>query len=124
MKNVSALVILVAAGAAAVPSTAAATAANCRQDSAQATQCRTLATCGIIGAGIFNHSGAQEALAFTRNCLDTEAVYERTTLSSGRSDAVRRARRLRVVDNEFRSLYCEAVRRAGQRDRRICEIRA
>ena len=124
MKKVLALVILVAAGAAAIPSTAAASDANCRQDSALAAQCRTLATCRIIGGVIFDGTGAQEAVAFARECLDTEAVYKRRTLASGRSDAFRRARRLRVVRNQFRGFYCEAVRRARQRDRRICEIRS
>jgi hypothetical protein len=124
VKKVSLLVTLVAAGAAAIPSPAVASAANCRQDSAQATQCRTLATCRIIGTGIFNSASAQEAVAFARSCLDTEAEYERRTLSSGRADAFQRPRRLRVARNHFRPLYCEAVRRAGQRDQRICEIRA
>ena len=122
MKKCCVLVVLMAACAAAIPSSAAA-GASCRDSSAHFAQCQTLETCYVVGAAIFNESSAQEAVTWSRDCLATHRRYSLRTVSSGRADAFRRARRLRAYQSTFRSLYCLALRRAGQRDRRICEIR-
>lgn len=123
MKKILVLAALVAAGSAAVPSPAAAGAANCRQDSAQLAECQTLATCRLVGAGIFNYASAEEAVTFTRRCLGLDRRYRLADLSSGRSDAIERPRRLLNSQSELQALYCLAVRRAGQTDARICRAR-
>lgn len=124
MKRLAALVILMAAGSAAIPSSAAATAAACRSGSANEAECRTLATCYIIGAAVFNYAGDAEAVSWTRRCLALDRRYRLADRSSGRLDARERSKRLRAPQSTFRSLYCLAVRRAGRPEPRVCRVRA
>lgn len=123
MKRLTTCAVLMITGSLAVAGSATAGAESCRQDSARTAECRTLATCYVVGAAIFNHSSAEEAVTFTRRCLAFDRRYRLATLSSGREDARERSRRLRAYESGFRGLYCEALRRANRTDRRICAQR-
>ena len=118
------LTTLMAAASAAVPSSAAAGAANCQPDSPRLAECQQLSTCLTIGAGIFISVSAEEAVARTRQCLALDQRYVLVRNSSGRSDAVERTPPLRAAQSTFRVLYCLAVERAGQSDPQICEVRS
>ena len=122
MKKLTACAFLTVALSATLPGSAMAGAENCRDSAANAAQCRDLAECRTIGANIFNYASEGEAVTFTRNCLNLDRRY-RLTDSGSLAKAVERARLMRATRSSFRQLYCEAMRRAGQRSR-ICRIRS
>ena len=122
MKRLTTLAILIASASVAIPSSASAGAAACLPGAANVGVCGALSTCHTVGAAIFNHSAA-EAVTFTRNCLFLDLRYTLDN-SVGRTQARERSQRLRVAESMWRSLYCEALRRVGGSDTRICRARA
>ena len=123
IKRLTGCVLALAALWAAVPAPASAGAENCRDSAANVSQCRNLAECKTIGAAIFNYASDGEAVTWTRDCLNLDRRY-RMAQSGQRAVAVERARRLRAARSNFRSLYCEAIRRAGRTRPRVCRIRS
>lgn len=112
----AALASFALAGASA-PAPAAANA--CFPDPLQAT-CETLDACYLIGV-LMMSAPPNEAVTHYRTCLFTDREYAIT----GPGRIARRSTPLRpIYESTFWSLYCRALRRAGQTDPSICNRRA
>lgn len=94
----------------------------CDPDSLEST-CDVLEDCYVVGALQMTADPA-EAVSFYRTCLFTDRQFALSLIGAG-FGARERSRPLSpIYVSTFWPLYCEALRRAGQRDPSICERHA